>query len=394
MSIFGGSKNKKEFILVLDIGSSSVGAVLFYTEKPVEPFIVFSTVEAIPLGEDISAEKLLTNTTQTLSLVLKKVFSAKLGSPSRIFCVLSSPWYVSQSRVITFNKNTPFIFTDKLADSLLEREIKIFQEENSKKYPNRDNQVRVIELKNVKISLNGYETTKPVNQKAKELEMMTFISMCEERVCKKIEETISKYFQTEHIKFSSFGIAFYTLVRDKYTPKDNFLLVDAGGEVTDIMMVKKNILKGSISFPLGTNFIIRRLSVGLKCSLDEARSFLSIFKEGHAEVALAKKISLVLSDIKKEWLKKFQESLADLSNDISIPSLVFVATDRDWIDFFAETIKTEQFTQYTLAESKFEILPINTKLLHGLVKFKDEVTRDPFLIVDTAYVNSFLNNLI
>jgi hypothetical protein len=169
-------------------------------------------------------------------------------------------------------------------------------------------------------------------------------------------------------------------------------LVDVDGEVTDILMVKKNILKGSISFPLGTNFIIRGLSAGLKCSLDEAKSFLSIFKDGHAEAALAKKISLALSDVKKEWLKKFQESLADLSNDISIPSLVFVATDRDWIDFFAETIKTEQFTQYTLAESKFEILPINTELLHGLVKFKDEVTRDPFLVMDMVYVNNFLIN--
>src|SRR5574343_185082 len=99
MSIFGGSKNKKELTLVLDMGSSSVGAALFYTEKSAEPSVIFSVVETIPLREDISAEKLLVNATQTLSLVLKKVFSAKLGSPSEIFCVLSSPWYVSLSRV-------------------------------------------------------------------------------------------------------------------------------------------------------------------------------------------------------------------------------------------------------------------------------------------------------
>lgn len=390
MSIFGGSKEKRELVLVFNIGSSSVGGSLFYTQKTGVPKIVFSVVESLPLEENITSEKLFTLTTETLLLVSKKIFSSKIGAPSKIFCVLSSPWYLSQTRIITLNKNTPFVFTNKLADSLLEKEIKIFQEENIKKYPGMGNAIRAIELKNVRTSLNGYETSEPIDKKAKEVEMTVFISMCEERVLKKIEDVVASCFHFNNIKFSSLAASLYAVVKDKYAKKDNFLLVDVGGEVTDISMIKRNTLKESISFPLGSSFLIRGVALGLKCPLDEARSMISLFRDGHAEKNIEKKISSILTQLKKEWLQKFQESLADLSHDISIPSTIFIATDKDFSEMFSEVIKTEQFTQYTLAESKFEVLPLDTKLLHGIASFEDGIAREPFLIIDSVYVNNFL----
>ena len=63
--------------------------------------------------------------------------------------------------------------------------------------------LRLIELKNIKIALNGYETISPLNKKAKELEMTIFVSMSEEEVCKKIEDTIAKKFHFKNIKFST-----------------------------------------------------------------------------------------------------------------------------------------------------------------------------------------------
>ena len=47
-----------------------------------------------------------------------------------------------------------------------------------------------IELKNIKTMLNGYETPKPLNQKAKDLEMVIFVSTSEEQVLRKIENNL------------------------------------------------------------------------------------------------------------------------------------------------------------------------------------------------------------
>jgi cell division ATPase FtsA len=93
--------------------------------------------------------------------------------------------------------------------------------------------------------LNGYETPKPLNQKAKELTMAIFVSVSGEQVLKKIENTIAKHFYFRQIKFSSFAMASFAVVRDMHA-QENFLLINVGGEVTDISMVKKNTLQESI----------------------------------------------------------------------------------------------------------------------------------------------------
>ena len=83
--------------------------------------------------------------------------------------------------------------------------------------------------------------------------------------------------------------------------------------------------------------------------------------------------------------------MANLSNDISIPATIFITIDKKFADFFAEIIKNEQFNQYTLTESKFKIIFLNTEALHGTAVFENDVIRDPFLIIDTIYINRFLN---
>jgi cell division ATPase FtsA len=393
MGIFSGSKKKDELVLVFNIGSSSVGGALFRAQSSGIPKIIFSIQEPIIIEDKIGIDRLLFLTIRSLEIVVNKIYRAGLGAPERIFCVLSSPWYASQTRIINLKKNTPFVFTAKLADSLVQKEINLFKEEHLTKYTNVNNSIRTIELKNIKTILNGYETPKPLNQKAKELEMVIFVSISEERVLKNIEETITKHFYLKQIQFSSFVMASFTIVRDMYIQQENFLLVDIGGEVTDISMIKKNILRDSISFPLGRNFLARGVASNLGYTLNEANSLISLFKDEHIEKTLAKKLAPIIDRLKTEWLKKFQESLANLSNDISIPATIYIAIDKDLADFFSETIKTEQFNQYTLTESKFKVIFLSTELLHGIAVFKENVIRESFLIIDSIYINRFLTKI-
>jgi hypothetical protein len=390
MGIFSGHKKKDELVLVFNVGSSFVGGALFWTQQSGIPKIIFSVREPIAVEEKVDIDRFLSLTLQSLEIVVNKVSEAKLGAPSKIFCVLPSPWLVSQTRIINFKKNTPFIFTAKLADELVQKEIKLFEEEKLVKYKDVSSSVRSIEFKNIKISLNGYETAQPLNQKATELEMVIFVSVSGEQILRKIEDTIAKHFHFEQIKFSSFTMATFTVVRDMFPKQENFLLIYIGGEVTDISMVKKNTLRESISFPIGCNFLARGVASSLGCSLSEANSLISLFKDGHAEEKLTKKLIPIIKELKAEWLKSFQEALAHLSNDISIPATIYIYMGKDLADFFGEAIKTEQFSQYTLTESKFEIVFLNTELFHGKAVFEESVIREPFLLVDSIYINRFL----
>ncbi len=386
-------KEKGKLALVFDIGSSSVGGALFWVQKSGIPKIIFSIREPITLEENIEVDRFLSLTIKSLEIVASKTHLAGLGAPKAIFCVLSSPWYVSQTRVIRLEKNTPFIFTSKLADGLIQKELALFEEEHLAKYLQADSSVRSIEFKNIKTVLNGYETLNPLNQKAKELEMTIFISMSPEQVLKKMEETIKMHFHFKDVKFSSFALSSFAVVRDMYINQENFLLIDIGGEMTDISMVKKNTLQGSISFPLGRNFITRGVASALHCSLSEAESFISLFKDEHATESVAKKLQSFIGKLKVEWLQKFQESLANLSNDISVPATIYIAVDEDLADFFRQIIEVEQFNQYTLTESKFKVIFLAVEIFHGLAQFKENVIRDPFLIIDSIYINRFLTRI-
>ena len=390
MGVFWGHKKKNELILVFNIGSSFVDGALFEAQSSGIPKIIFSIRKLITIKEKVDIDHFLLLTIKSLEIAADEIYKAGLGAPSQIFCVLSSPWYVSQTRIINFKKNTPFLFTEKLADELVKKEIKLFEEEHMLKYSNSNNTFRVIELKNIKMTLNGYETLEALNKKTKELEINIFISISGEQVLKKIEGAIGKYFHVEQIKFSSFVLSFFTIARDMYFKQENFLLVDIGGEVTDISMVKKNILRESISFPFGCNFLTRGIASDLGCTLSEADSFISLFQDDHAEESMARKIALSLDKLRIEWLKQFQDSLVNLSNDISIPSTIYIVIDKDLVDFFSETIKTEQISQYTLTESKFEVIFLNAELLHSVAVFKENMIYEPFLIIDSIYINRFL----
>ena len=334
MGIFSKSKEDAQLVAVFDIGSASVGGALFYLQDSGVPKLVFSVREKINFDLDIEPTKFLNSTLASLDIVAHKIATAKLGAPEKIFVVLTSPWYTSQNRIIKLEKNTNFIFNAKLADSLIEREVKLFEDEHLLPYIQNENAVRAIELKSVRTMLNGYEVSDPCNQKAKSLEMTLFISLSGEEVLSSIENIMGKHFHTNDVKFSSFLITFFTVVRDMFLHQEDFLLIDVGGEMTDISMVKKNSLKESTSYPLGTNSIVRGVAKSMNSSLSEAESTFSLYKDGHMEENLKSKVVPVINSIKNDWLHKFQSSLANLSTDISIPATIFIAIDKNYSDFF------------------------------------------------------------
>jgi len=388
MGIFSHSNNDGELKAVFDLGSSSVGCALFFANKTDSPKIIYSIRESVPMEEKTDGERFLNLTLKSLDVLAEKVAKAGVGAPKKIHIILSSPWYASQTRVIKLAEEKPFIFTPKVADALMAKELAVFKEQYQKE--NTNNSVRQIEAVGMKTLINGYPTGKPAGQKGTDLEMNIFLSMGSEQVLQKIEEIAFRHFHAKKVHFSSFILSSFVIARDLFVHHEDFILIDIGGEVTDISLVKKEVLKQSASFPMGRNFMIRGLASGMGTTLDEAKSLLSLYKDGHAEAGVQAKIEPAITKLRLEWMKSFQESLANLSNDVSIPAVVFVTVDPDLAEFFADIIKNEQFNQYILTESKFQVIFLGLQALHGIVNFEDKTIRDPFLIIESVYINRFL----
>ncbi|MFA6325087.1 MAG: hypothetical protein WCX46_02565 [Candidatus Paceibacterota bacterium] len=389
MEIFRKSKKKNNFTLVFDIGSASVGAALFETQKNGIPKIIYSVRDIIPIQDHIDFSNFMFLTIKTLQIVAAKICLAHLGAPDRIFCTLSSPWYASQTRVINFSKSNSFLFNEKLANNLINKEIKLFEKE----YVNKEedlNNVKILELKNIQTVLNGKVQGKIVGQKVKDVEITLFVSMSEKEFLNKIEDIVGQHFHIKKINFSSLPINTFSLVRDIFTNKDNFLLLDIGGEVTDIHMVNKDILTDSISFPLGFNYFFRLITEELNCSLDEAKSYLSLYKDKHMSESMGKNFEQTIDKLKRDWIYKFEESILGITNNLQIPTNIFITVDNNLSDFFGEIVKSEKFNKDIFKENKFEVISMDTKKLHGLASFSENIVRDPLLTIESIYINRFL----
>lgn len=391
MNFFSNKKEEAKLALVIDLGSSSVGgALIFINKNNTPPQIIFSIREPILLDKSIHFDQFLSSTLKSLDLVVSKLSTSLLGAPVKFFCVLSSPWYSSQVRIISLKKNAPFIFTSKMADDLIKKEVALFEEENIKDNPNSSS-VFVIELRNMKTLLNGYATSDPLNKKAKDIQMELFVSTSSQEVLNSVENIMDKYFHQKNVKFSSFALASFSVARDMFIHQDNFSLVDIGGEITEISLVKKDAICSSSSFPLGHNFFIRELSSNLKCSIDEAKSYISLYKDKHASLELTEKLKPIIEKLKLDWLASFQEALVFLSNDISVSSTIFLTVDEDLAVFFADTIKNEQFNQYAFTESKFRVIYLGSQMLHGIAEYKKDIKHDSFITIESIYINRFLS---
>jgi hypothetical protein len=377
-----------ELVALFDVGSSSVGGALFRIHRS-SPTLVFSVREPIPIQKEFRTDRFFTSTMKTLDEVAEKLAKSGHGSPRRFFSVISSPWYGSQTRVVKFGSETSFVFNSQAADELIQKETEVFRAEHAKDY-DQDSRVLPIELKNMKTMLNGYVSANPIGQKAKDVEMTLYISMSSENFLKQVQDMVVRHFHREEVKFSSFAFVAFAVARDAYPDKKNFLLVDIGGELTDISLIKDDVLATSISFPKGINFLVRQIAEGLDCSAEDARSLLSLYNSGHASQATEKKLESFIEGLKRDWLEGFQQSLASLSHEISLPSMVFITVERGFTDFFREVIQMEQYSQYTLTESKFDIVFLGAAELHGETAVKEGVIADPLILLESIYINRFL----
>ena len=126
MALF--SKNKKNSnsspVVLFDIGSGSVGAALVVFGKDDKPTILHSVRAPITFQKEIRPDlfiKRMLHSLESVALELEQKGIAKLGRGifgkkhiGEILCVFSSPWYTSQTKILTYERKKPFMVDSRL----------------------------------------------------------------------------------------------------------------------------------------------------------------------------------------------------------------------------------------------------------------------------------------
>jgi len=384
ISIFNTKKEKT--VAILDIGSASVGGAIVAIKKGSEPQVLFSIRENMVFQKDLNLERFTSAMLQSLGLVLNKLEKYTGDKPRDFFCVLSSPWYESKTKIINVNENKNFTVTEKMLNEILKKESDIFSS-SVNNVGNVKDLVTIIDLKNIQIKLNGYDTPNPYGKYAQNMDIALFIGLGSKKVIEAIKNKISKIFYIKNITFSTFSLASFSTVRDIFSDKNNFIILDITGEVTDVSLVQDNVLIKSSSFPLGKNFIVRKIASEMNTTVEEAGSLFNMLNSNKINNETKNSLSVILDGVRKEWLDEFTKSIVAMSKERSISSTIFFTADSNVSSWFVESLENKEFSEVILIEDVFDVHFLSEKILEKFCLFKKGVNKDPFIILEAIYLN-------
>lgn len=395
MQLLHDKTEGQHFVVVFDIGSASVAGAYVLIDKGKTPQIIFTVREFIPFQEKLDFPRFLTSMVKTLELVFAKMQQAGAGTNiDKAFCIMSSPWYASQTRIIKYQRPEPFQVTAKGIKSLIDKEIDLFRHSKLFEHSKVDDTLpEIIEAKTIQVRLNGYETRSPYGQRASEAEIALYISMIPPNILGLVYDSIDRFWHTDKVNFSSFSLVAYDTIRDIFSDDDTFLFIDVSGEITDISIIKDSVLLESISFPIGRNLLIRSIAKSLKIPIETANTELSMYLEGNSHDEREAQIAKILNDLGGEWVTFFEDALAQFSNDLPIPNLIFYTADENVARWFEVHMQKAQFTKFAVENGSFSIKFLGEKFMHKFVNIPEPEHRDPFLTIETVFANKVITIL-
>jgi hypothetical protein len=383
------TQKKERTIVIFDIGSGSVGGAIakIPTDGISVPVILKSVRNEIVFHKDFDSDfnLFMKDMTATLNQTASALYDKKIGAPDEIFCVFASPWYLSETRSVKMSKEKNFIFTKRLASELIQKEISNLTESYNNKYGTVESYPDLIEQHTMAVSLNGYKVDDPLGRRCKFIEMDMIISLAPKLCLDKIRETLLKTYHHRNVQFSSFTLASYLAVRDKYVNADSYLLIDISGEITDVGIVTKGVLKSVLSFPFGKKTFFKYMCTKLEIELRDAKELFKLYSDGQLSAEFKDKVIPLFKSIENSWGEAFRQCISTLPRTLVLPATIFLTADNDIKNWFADVLRNEQYIQSMVSGNKSTVVTLDGPEFLNMCDIKDGVC-DPFLMIEAIAI--------
>lgn len=381
------SSKKPKIAIVFDVGSSSVGVAVIILSPQSKPKLFFSAREQMAFQENLKFDRFVSSMLEALGKVARTLEHTALPPHSgKTFSVFfASPWYASQTRTSPKMMFTPpVLITEKLLWGIQEKETENFRQFEMEKL---GKDAVVIEMQNMQVKLNGYETASPEGKTASTLETSFYMSIVPEKIIHAVKAKISGIFHNRNLSFHTFSFSSFAVARDIFFHKKDFFFLDISGEVTDISIVRDNVLEETRTFPKGKNFLLRKLALGLGASHAEAISSFTLASSKKLAEKEEQNVKKIMSDAGKEWLSDFREALYEISREGSfLPHDIFFTADEDVSVWFAENIQEQELPEIALAEKTFTVRHLDGTFLSSFCEREKGAERDPFFMIEAVFL--------
>lgn len=369
--------------LSIVIGTGSIGAMVYYPgdyARNIKPRIVkiIKLPHLItPTVDFARLEGYIKNEVKTLS---KSILGEKVRI-HEVHVVLSSPWYFSQTRLVEITRDASFLFTKHILTESIEEEKKLFMEYAAKRFALFEASYTLLEVSLMKVLLNGYEVHSFLNKHAREVVLAFYMSVSSKDFIEKFSNFLEMEFNPQNIVFHSTPFVFYSFLKqfwayDKekgHAVDEGVILIDIGGEVTDVTIIRKGIIEETFSFGKGVHFIIRRVAGALHMNPEDAKALISAWTRKEIVDTRHGRIEAIFKKALEEWAVLFQKTLEVASRNKFLPNLlVCTGEGADFIQF-KEVLQGDRWKEYIAYAKFFEVKILSPSTLRDYLRYEENM---------------------
>lgn len=397
---FLGAINKKTMgAMLVDVGSGSIGVALTIFKDGEKPALVFETREQLPIGARLSHKRLLPVMISFFEKLVGRV--AQKGLPifskneagvkvEKIIVQLSSPWHISTTKSLHFKFEKSFLLTPIFIKDILSYENKNFLtsvvKDDFSSILGDSRKSMIVEQEVLETKINGYPVKYPIDRMADDFEATVFMSAFPNKVIESAKKFFGRYFPELEPEFHSTTVVYFDVFRHLFPDEGSFIVVHVSGETTDVSVIKNNIITETISFPLGRNFIIRKLMnevKGINSSI--ALSMIRVHSDGDTLPKFSAKLREILSQAESDWIELFADSMRDFSKNFFLPTKAFIIAGDNSAPVFADMISKSQLSVRGPGTPTIVAEAIGLPLFDGMVENRQSEGRDPFLSAQAVF---------
>ena len=391
MSVLSFFENKEEVALLVDIGSGSISSALVLFSKDKNPELIYNVRLPFSVGNQNKSPDDASGLASILETTLSELIRLGFGQDyfknrdkkaSSVLVSFSSPRFVSKTKRINIEKEKDFVITKNFLDSIVAVEEDIYKKELLEQDGGKNNTPRKIIEKNIlHIKINGYTVEEGLGKTTNALEAFVSFSATEQNICDTVYKNIFKQFhiESEKVFFHTFPIISFSVIRDIVPSLPGYIMLDVSGEVTELSLVNDNVVINTVSFPSGRNFIIRQIAKTFDFSPEIAESTLRLYSNGKVNMEIDEKMTMLFSDIEKEWSIYFENALLELSATMNLPSNIYITADKDVAEHYINFLKVPKADESMNFRNNLSITQIDQNFLSKFYTSNPRLPEDEFI---------------
>ncbi|HEY0980109.1 MAG TPA: hypothetical protein VGE18_01725 [Candidatus Paceibacterota bacterium] len=384
-------------VAVFDISSSSVGGAHALIKKAAHgeiPLVEKAAVLAqsrtqAPLQTELNIERFVAEALKGLETVATDIRKRDVHHPEYIQVVLASPWYTSQTRTIFFNKPTPFVCTEKLVHSLVDKEIEYILKNETDRFGALGTEYSIVEKQLSLIKLNGYVTHTPYGKRATSIEVYLTVTIAPKKVLDQFTDLLKRLYGTRPIGITTSAYATFVSLRSRAAATHESVIVDVGEEVTDVAFIKDELFLYQHSFPVGTYELYRALSAEGNHTAAEAISVLESYGLQKLSDGAKQTVEKSLAAFTATWQKGLQSVIDEGHYGFTLPPQWFTVVDPHFVQLVQRAITTDPYLAHR-SNTPISSTIVTTETLEKSVKSAPDTALDIPLGVGLLFVESFL----